>query len=95
VNIGTENASFRAGYSKTHSDGYRENNEYDRHNFTLLNETNYSNKGKLNFLLNITDLKSFIPSSLSEEDYLNEPEKAAFIWNEIKGFEDYTKIHII
>jgi iron complex outermembrane receptor protein len=94
VNVGTEKASFRAGYSKTHSDGYRGNNEYDRHNFTLLNETNYSNKGRLNFLLNITDLKAFIPSSLSEEDYLNEPEKAAFTWNKVKGFEDYNKIQV-
>lgn len=94
VNVGTEKASFRAGYSKTHSDGYRANNEYDRHNFTLLNETNYSNKGRLNFLLNITDLKAFIPSSLNEEDYLNEPEKAAFTWNSVKGFEDYTKIQL-
>lgn len=94
INLTTQKATFRANYNFTHHDGYRDNNEYNRHNFSLLNKTDYSDKGKLTFLLNYTDLKAFIPSSLNEEDYLNEPSKAAFTWNKVKGFEDYNKIQI-
>ncbi len=80
-------------YSFTHNDGYRENNEYYRHNLFFGNNFEYK-KGKIFFLMNHTDLKSFIPSSLNEEDYNNEPTKAAFNWNSVKGFEDYHKTQI-
>lgn len=34
-NYGTTKNSFRTIYSNTHSDGYRDNNEYDRQTFTI------------------------------------------------------------
>jgi iron complex outermembrane receptor protein len=34
------------------------------------------------------NLKAFIPSSLNEDNYLNNPKSAAFTWNSAKGFED-------
>ncbi len=76
--------------NKTHSDGYRDNNEYDRYSITLLNRSKVLT-GVLSILVNHLNQKAFIPSSLNEEDYETEPSKAAFTWGRVKGFEDYKK----
>ncbi|GGK32837.1 TonB-dependent receptor [Yeosuana aromativorans] len=87
-NYGTENNSFRAVYSNTKSDGYRDNNAYNRQTFTIntnhyLNETN-----SLSFLVSYVDLKSYIPSSVDENTYRNNPTAAAYTWAQSKGYED-------
>lgn len=88
TNHGNSKNSFRAVYSNTKSDGYRENNNYNRQTFTL-NSSHYINeKDELTFLASYVDLKAFIPSSINETDYLNNPEKAAFTWKQSLGFED-------
>ncbi|NJK83730.1 MAG: TonB-dependent receptor [Saprospiraceae bacterium] len=87
---GKEGFSFRVGLNRMHSDGYRANNEYDRLGFTVLSSIK-KERQRLTLLFNHIDLKSFIPSSLNETDYQNNPQRAAFIWAQIKGFEDYTK----
>jgi iron complex outermembrane receptor protein len=75
----------------TASDGYRDNTEYRRQGLTLLSR-NEIEEDQLNILLNFTRLKAFIPSSLNEEDFMNEPTKAAFTWGRVKGFEDYDRL---
>ncbi|MEM8528646.1 MAG: TonB-dependent receptor [Bacteroidota bacterium] len=87
---GKDNFNLSIGLNRTHSDGYRENNEYDRLGFTVLSKYEKKDK-KLTLLFNHIDLKAFIPSSLNEDDFLNEPQKAAFAWGQVKGFEDYTR----
>lgn len=88
VNHGNFKNSFRAVYSNTHSDGFRENNAYDRQTFTISSSHYLNKKNELTFLSSYVDLKAFIPSSINEIDYLNNPEKAAFTWKQSKGFED-------
>ncbi|MCG8580201.1 MAG: TonB-dependent receptor [Bacteroidales bacterium] len=75
------------------SDGYRDNNEYQRFNITL--------KGKyklgthiLHYLYNYRHLDAQIPSSLDSIDFNNQPEKAADSWAAIKGYEKSNR-HII
>ncbi|PIY10794.1 MAG: TonB-dependent receptor [Flavobacteriaceae bacterium CG_4_10_14_3_um_filter_33_47] len=88
VNYGHKKNSFRAVYSNTHSHGYRENNDYNRQTFTF-NSNHYINKkNHLTFLSSLVDLKSFIPSSINEEYYINYPKSAAFTWKQSKGYED-------
>ena len=87
-NHGTTNNSFKATYSNTHSDGYRDNNEYDRQTFTLNSNHYISEKDELSFLASYVDLKAFIPSSLNENTYLNNPTSAVFTWEQSKGYED-------
>lgn len=88
VNHGSNKNSLRAIYSNTHSNGYRENNEYSRQTFTL-NTNHFLNKtNELSFLASYVDLKAFIPSSIDNTDYLNNPELAAFTWKQSQGFED-------
>jgi iron complex outermembrane receptor protein len=94
LNINSKKAEIIARYAYTHSDGYRENNRYDRHNFSLINRLDYSDQAAFTFLVNYTDLKAFIPSSLNEVDFNDDPSQAAFTWGNVKGFEDYTKLQV-
>lgn len=88
MNHGNLKNSFRAIYSTTHSDGYRDNNEYDRQTITLTSNHYLSEKDELIFVGSYVDLKAFIPSSINEETFINNPTSAAFTWNRSKGFED-------
>ncbi|WP_339884551.1 TonB-dependent receptor family protein [Polaribacter vadi] len=88
LNLGFKNNSVRAVFSDTKSDGFRNNNEYNRQTFTI-NSNHYINqKNELTVLASYVDLKAFIPSSINEDDFRNNPEKAAFTWQQSKGFED-------
>ena len=87
-NYSNNKNGFKAIYSNTHSDGYRDNNKYDRQTFTI-NTNHYINtKNDLSILGSYVDLKAFIPSSLNEDNFLNNPTSAAFTWGQAKGFED-------
>jgi len=87
-NQGSTKHSFRGVYSNTHSDGYRDNNEYDRQTFTLSTNHFINDANDISILASYVDLKAFIPSSLNENTFLNTPTDAAFTWGEAKGFED-------
>lgn len=87
-NKGSAKNSFRGVYSDTHSDGYRDNNEYDRQTFTLSTNHFINDKNEISTLVSYVDLKAFIPSSLNEDTFLNEPTSAAFTWGASQGFED-------
>ena len=87
-NHGNSKNSFRAVYSNTHSDGYRDNNTYNRQTLTL-NTNHFINKNNdISILASYVDLKAFIPSSLDEETFNENPTNAAFTWAQAKGFED-------
>ncbi|WP_396603266.1 TonB-dependent receptor domain-containing protein [Algibacter sp. R77976] len=88
LNHGSRKNSFRAVFSKTHSDGYRDNNEYDRQTFTLSSNHYLNKNNEISFLASYIDLKAFIPSSLNENDYINTPKSAAFTWEQTQGYED-------
>lgn len=88
INHGTNKNSFRAIYSNTHSDGYRDNNEYDRQTVTVNTNHYLGEKDELSFLGSYVDLKAFIPSSINEDTFINNPRAAAFTWGQAQGFED-------
>jgi iron complex outermembrane recepter protein len=83
--------SVTAGYTRSSSDGYRENNRYTRDHL-FLHGTTGSHKNRITFHLLATGLDAQIPSSLNETDFLENPEKAAGNWLAIEGFKAYTKI---
>ncbi|WP_299118149.1 TonB-dependent receptor domain-containing protein [uncultured Winogradskyella sp.] len=87
-NHGTTKHSFRGVYSNTNSDGYRDNNNYERQTFTLTSNHFINEKNELTFLGSYVDLKAFIPSSINEDTFLNNPSAAAFTWRQAQGFED-------
>lgn len=88
ANHGSKNHSFNFIYSNTHSDGYRENNEYDRQTATF-NSTHFLGENDdLTFLGSFVNLKAFIPSSIDKETFKTSPSSAAYTWNLAQGYED-------
>ena len=87
-NHGTSKNSFRGIYSNTNSDGFRDNNDYNRKTFTLTSDHFINDKNELTFLGSYIDLKAFIPSSVNQDKFDNNPQSAAFTWFQSQGFED-------
>ncbi len=73
------------------SDGYRDNNTYD--NTRLFTNLRYNLRDNLNLELIhfFSDVDALIPSSLSYSDFINNPSKAAFAWENINGGEKYRR----
>jgi len=78
-------------YSRIHSDGYRENNETNRHNLTWTS-TYSQNHTKIYLLAAFTKMDAFIPSSIDLKTYTENPRKAASNWASARGYEDYKKL---
>jgi iron complex outermembrane receptor protein len=86
-----ERSSVYANYIHLQSDGFRQNSSYDRKSVHLQAKQQISLSGSLSFLGVYTKLKAFIPSSINETDFNNNPQKAAATWLAAKGFESYDK----
>ena len=86
-----QTASLSLRYHNTTSDGYRENNNYDREGLHLLSVLKPNEKNTTTILVNYIDVNAFIPSSLSLEDFENSPRAAAANWAAVRGFEDNEK----
>ena len=87
----TENSSIFATFSSLESDGYRENGSYNRKSALVNGSISTSDKGKLSYIANFTQLKAFIPSSLNKDDFMNNPKSASFTWKQAQGFESYER----
>ena len=92
ANLANKTNSANIIYSNTHNDGYRENNELKRQSLSLASNHYLNASDNLVVIANLIDLKAYIPSSIDLEDYINDPETAAFTWGRSEGFEDYTRL---
>lgn len=84
------NGDLQIGYQSQKSDGYRNNNSFDRQTFFTSYTLNLG-KNEFKFIGLFLQQKAFIPSSLGASDFKQDPEKAAFTWGAAKGFEDYDR----
>lgn len=80
-----------SNYTHLQSDGFRANSSYDRKSVNVHAKQKLGTKGSLSFLGIFTRLKAFIPSSINENDFKNNPEKAASTWAAAQGYESYDK----
>ncbi len=85
------NSNLFANYTHLQSDGFRDNSSYDRKSFTIHAQQKIGTKGSLSFLGIFTRLKAFIPSSITENDFINRPDVAAKTWAAAQGYEAYDK----
>ena len=85
------NLDLLINIEKIKSDGYRDNNSYD--NSRIFGSLNYElNKSyDINLIHFYNSASAQIPSSLSLEDFIDNPSSAAFSWANIKGGEDYRR----
>ncbi|GAA4276302.1 TonB-dependent receptor family protein [Aquimarina mytili] len=88
ASIGKEKSNFNVLYSNNHSNGYRDNNEYDRNTITLTSDFDLGEKNSFSILGSYIALKAGIPSSLSSDDFNETPRQAAFTWGRAQSFED-------
>lgn len=79
-------------FNSTRSDGYRDNNNYFRQAFTGFGKLKINKNEEVTMLLNYTFLSAEIPSSLDSTDYIDNPERAAFIWDRANGKESTDRI---
>ncbi len=86
--LGSEKSSLSVLYSNTHSDGYRDNNEFDRTTVTLTSNLNLGERNEISILGSYVTLKAGIPSSLSQSAFDENPRQAAFTWGRSQAFED-------
>ncbi len=88
--IAVTDGVLRMGYQSLQSDGYRDNNSFDRQTLFISSNVNLGNN-KISFLGLFLEQRAFIPSSLGISDFNNNPENAAFTWGAARGFEDYER----
>ncbi|MFN8254975.1 MAG: TonB-dependent receptor [Bacteroidales bacterium] len=86
-----KNSSFYTGAGFTKSDGYRENNLYQKFSVIISGKWNRK-KIKISPILAVIGTNAGIPSSLNKNMYDNNPEMAAPAWKAVEGYEKNTKI---
>ena len=69
------------------TDGYRENNNFDRKGILIDGGIGLGETSRLSLFLNYIDYTAQIPSSLNADDFANNPTQAAFTWGQARGFE--------
>lgn len=95
-NLVKDNLSFRhsekgfnlnLSYNHLQTDGFRQNNSFERDGFLLTSSIKLYPKGKLDFLVNYIDYTAGIPSSINQSDFREDPRRAAANWLAARGFE--------
>lgn len=77
-------------YQGLSDDGFRANNNYDRHSATWIQQW-LPGKFQVKAIIHAIDLKAFIPSSLHVDHFNASPWIAAPNWAAVSGNEDYVK----
>ncbi len=80
---------FKLGlqYNHLQTDGYRDNNSFDRDGLLLNSSFKTGQESEINILINYIDYTAQIPSSLSQTAFDEDPTQAAFTWAQAQGFE--------
>ena len=96
LDLSDESFQFKLNYGHMTTNGYRENNAFDRDGLLLNLASKIGQKSSLSLLVNYIDYTAQIPSSLSQTALDEDPTQAAFTWASSRGFEanKYTLIGI-
>ena len=79
--------SLGLNYGYLNTNGYRENNSFQRDGILINTSYKLNSKNKIGLLINYIDYQAQIPSSLGITDFNENPQKASFTWKEAQGFE--------
>ncbi len=82
-----KNFNINVNYNHLETDGFRQNNHFERDGFLLTSSLRINTKNKIDFLINHIDYTAGIPSAIDEIDFREDPQRAASIWLAAKGFE--------
>ncbi len=87
-----QNSQTLVSYSQTDLDGYRQNSAYRRDNIFVNQAWRINDRHSIQALVSYTDLKAYIPSSITRQQLEEDPTAAAFTWRSARGFESYKKL---
>lgn len=87
----TKNKQLLVSYHNLQQEGFRENSNYKRESLNVLSQLYANEDTNFDFIGVLTQLKAFIPSSITLEDLNTNPSNAAANWNAAQGFESYTR----
>ncbi len=79
--------SAQVRYNRLTSQGYRENNAFDRDGLLVDLSFRAGERHQIGLLANYIDYRAEIPSSLSRTAFEEDPTQAAFTWAAAKGYE--------
>ncbi|MFP5438376.1 MAG: TonB-dependent receptor [Bacteroidia bacterium] len=88
----THTGSLNINYHKLQSDGWRDNSSYHREGVTLSGDVFRKEKSRLTYFGNYTYLKAYIPSSVTQQSFDQNPKAAAPTWAASKGYEQYNSV---
>ena len=88
----TEKFSVNLNYDYLQTNGFRENNNYDRKTLLLTSAYKFNSKNEVSVLINYVDYFAQIPSSIGKTAFDENPSQAAITWKEAQGFEDNKQI---
>ena len=74
-------------YNHLETDGYRQNNRFERDGILLNVTVGLGNKSSLSYVLNYIDYMAHIPSSINQTDFEEDPTRAASNWLAAQGYE--------
>jgi iron complex outermembrane receptor protein len=80
--------SVALNYDHLNTNGYRENNSFQRDGLLLNTTFHIDPKNSISLLVNYIDYTAQIPSSLGITAFNEDPTQAAFTWAASKGYED-------
>ena len=85
--LSDENWVLDLNYNRLRTDGYRDNNNFERDGLLLNTGYKFNEDSRLNLLVNYIDYTAQIPSSLGATAFEEDPTQAAFTWGQARGFE--------
>jgi iron complex outermembrane recepter protein len=92
ADLAGEDKSTSLAYSHVQSDGYRQNNEYQRDAITSVSQFSSSDRSHFTLLMAFSKLKSHIPSSIDSITFMEQPQNAAPNWLKTRGYEDAIRV---
>ncbi len=90
VNHSGENGHVVVAGQHQSSNGYRDNNQYERNGVQLSGAYQWG-KTSVEYLSYYVHQFAEIPSSLGEDQYENDPRASGGTWGEAQGYEEYDK----
>lgn len=84
----TKKLSFHLHYDHLQTNGFRENNNYNRKALLFTSTYTINRQNSLSLLAKYTDYFAQIPSSLDKTAFEEDPTQAANNWGAAQGFED-------
>lgn len=82
-----ENFNLNVSYNRLETDGFRQNNRFERDGILVTSALRVGSKDKLDFLFSHIDYTAQIPSTINQNDFNEDPTRAAANWLAAQGFE--------